>query len=216
MTTSSFFKLLCLGLLVLQIACNNEDPTLEVSGLFSTYQKAIADKQYESASYLLDQKTAQYYERLVGLAINEERSKLETINFKSKLIALALRQEYSKKELKALDGRQVFAFAAKNKINALDSVELYSIAKIVMDADFSKAAARMKRKGELTENFLKFKKEGADWKVNFAGFMNDSNSKQTSVEVTGIRAENKRIVKIIKNISSKRIKSNIWTPAKRW
>jgi len=55
---------------------------------------------------MLDQKTAQYYERLVDLAMNEERSKLEALNFKSKLIALALRQEYSKKELKALDGRQ--------------------------------------------------------------------------------------------------------------
>lgn len=216
MTTSSFFKFLCLGLLVIQIACNNEDPTVEVSGLFESYQKAIADKQYEKASYMLDQKTAQYYERLVDLAMNEERSKLEALNFKSKLIALALRQGYSKKELQALDGRQVFAYAAEHKINALDSVELYSIAKIVMDADFSKAAARMKRKGELTKEFLKFNKEGTDWKVNFAGIMNESNSQQTSVEVTGIKAENKRIISILKDISGKRIKSNIWTPAKRW
>jgi len=127
-----------------------------------------------------------------------------------------LRQAYSKKELQALDGRQVFSFAAKNKINALDSVELYTIAKIVMDSDLVKAAARMKRKDQLTDEYLKFNKEGADWKVNFAGIMNNSNTKQTSVEVTGIKNENKRAFDIIKKISGKRIKSNIWTPAKRW
>jgi len=74
----------------------------------------------------------------------------------------------------------------------------------------------MKRKNKLTDAYLKFNKEGGDWKVNFAGIMNESNTKQTSVEVSGIKKENKRAFDIIKNISDKRIKSNIWTPAKRW
>jgi len=213
---SPLLKFLLFGLLIFQLACRGEDPTTEVRDLFKSYQDAIAQEQFEQASFLLDQKTAQFYERVVDLAINAKKADLEILNFKSKLIALALRQNYSKKELQALDGRQVFSFAAKNKINALDSVELYSIAKIVMDADFKKAAARMKRKNELTDAYLKFNKEGADWKVNFAGIMNDSNTKQTSVEVTGIKSENKRAFDIIKKISGKRIKSNIWTPAKRW
>jgi len=185
---SPFLKFLLFGLLIFQLACRGEDPTTDVHDLFKSYQDAIAQEQYEQASFLLDQKTAK----------------------------LALRQNYSKKELGALDGRQVFSFAAKNKINALDSVQLYSIAKIVMDADLKKAAARMKRKNKLTDAYLKFNKEGGDWKVNFAGIMNESNTKQTSVEVSGIKKENKRAFDIIKNISDKRIKSNIWTPAKRW
>lgn len=213
---SPFFKLAVFSLLLLTWACRGEDPTAAVEGLFDKYQKAIAQGQYEQASYLLDNKTAQYYEKIIDLAMNSPKSKLEGLNFKSKLIALALRQEHSKKELQALDGRQVFAFAAKNKINALDSVGLYSIAKIVMDADFKKAVARMKRSSELSETYLKFNKEAEDWKINFATIMNEKNSEETSVVLTGIRNENKRAIDIIKKISDKRIKRNIWTPASRW
>jgi len=213
---SPFLKILFFCLLLMQWACRGEDPTTEVQALFDNYQNAIAQEQFEQASYLLDTKTAQYYEKVIDLAMESPKSKLEALNFKSKLIALALRQEHSKKELKALDGRQVFAFAAKNKINALDSVGLYSIAKIVMDADYKKAVSRMNRKNELTETYLKFNKEGEDWKINFASIMNEKNTKQTSVVLTGIKGENQRAIQIVKNISDKRLKRNIWTPAKRW
>ena len=213
---SPFLKFLLFGLLVFQMACKGGDPTQEVHALFAAYQAAIAGADYEKASYLLDQKSATYYEKVIDKAMNSKKSNLEAINFNSKLIALALRQEFSKKELLELDGRQVFAFAAKNRINALDSVELYSIAKIVMDGDFTKAAARMSRNGKLTDSYLKFNKEAGEWKVNFAGIMNESNDQKTSVVLSGIKDENKRAVQIVKNISAKRLKRNIWTPASRW
>ena len=213
---SPFLKFLLFGLLLSQMACKGGDPTQEVHALFEAYQAAIAEADYEKASYLLDQKSAAYYEKVIDKAMNSKKSSLEAINFNSKLIALALRQEFSKKELLELDGRQVFAFAAKNRINALDSVELYSIAKIVMDGDFTKAAARMSRNGKLTDSYLKFNKEADEWKVNFAGIMNESNEQNTSVVLSGIKDENKRAVQIVKNISTKRLKRNIWTPASRW
>lgn len=213
---SPFFKLALLSLLVLLWACRGEDPTTEVQATFDKYQKTIAEGQFEQASYLLDTKTAQYYEKLIDLALNSPKSELEALNFKSKLIALALRQEHSKKELRELDGRQVFAFAAKNHINPLDSIEFYTIGKIVMDADFKKAVARMKRKSEISDTYLKFNKESEEWKVNFASNINEQNDKETSVVLTGIRGENKRALAIIKKFSDKRIKRSIWTPASRW
>jgi len=213
---SPFFKILFFSVLLLQWACRGEDPTTAVQGLFDKYQNAIAAGQYEQASYLLDTKTAQYYEKVIDLALNSPKSQLEALNFKSKLIALALRQEHSKKELKEMDGRQVFAFASKNQINPVDSIEFYSIGKIVMDADFKKAVARMKRKSEVSDTYLKFNKEGEDWKVNFASNINDKNDKETRVVLTGIRDENKRALAIVKKISDKRIKRSIWTPASRW
>jgi len=213
---SPFLKFTVFSLFLLLWACRGEDPTTAVQALFDKYQNAIAQGQYEQASYLLDTKTAQYYEKIIDLALNSPKSALEELNFKSKLIALALRQEHSKKELKELDGRQVFAFAAKNKINALDSVGLYSIAKIVMKAEFKEAVARMKRDSDLTETYLKFNKEAEEWKLNFASIMNNKNSKETSVVLTGIKDENKRAIQLIKNISDKRIKRNIWTPASKW
>jgi len=111
---SPFLKILLFGLLIIQLACKGGDPTQEVHAIFETYQAAIAAKDYEKASYLLDQKSATYYEKVIEKAMNSKKSDLEAINFNSKLIALALRQEFSKKELLELDGRQVFAFAAKN------------------------------------------------------------------------------------------------------
>ena len=85
-----------------------------------------------------------------------------------------------------------------------------------MDADFKKAVARMKRKSEISDTYLKFNKEEGEWKVNFASNINEQNDKETSVVLTGIRGENKRALAIIKKFSDKRIKRSIWTPASRW
>ncbi len=213
---SPVFKMLLFSVLLLQWACRGDDPTTAVQGLFDKYQNSIAQGQFEEASYLLDAKTAQYYEKVIDLALNSPKSELETLNFKSKLIALALRQEHTKKELKEMDGRQVFSFATKNHIHPLDSIEFYSIGKIVMDSDFKKAVARMRRKSEISDTYLKFNKEGDDWKINFASNINESNDKNTSVVLTGISGENKRALAIIKKFSDKRIKRSIWTPASRW
>jgi len=85
-----------------------------------------------------------------------------------------------------------------------------------MDGDFSKAAARMSRSGQLTDSFLKFNKVNDEWKINFAGVMNEANDQKTSVVLSGIKNENKRAIQIVKNISDKRLKRSIWTPASRW
>ena len=66
------------------------------------------------AATLIDQKSVEYYNQVIKLALETERKKLGAVNFNSKLMALALRQEFSKKEIKDLKGEQVFAFAAKN------------------------------------------------------------------------------------------------------
>lgn len=212
---SPFFKFLCLGFIVVIFACG-DSPIKGVEDLFSGYQSAIQKEQYGRAAGMIDQKSIEYYEQIIKLAKETERKKLGAVNFNSKLIALALRQEFSKKELTELTGRQVFAFAAENHLNPMDSIQQYTIAKTVMESGLEKAVSRMKRKGELTDSYLKFIKEEGIWKMNFASVMNEENNSKTSIVLSGIRDENKRALKIVESISEKRIKRNIWVPANRW
>ena len=212
---SPFFKFLCLGFIVVIFACG-DSPIKGVEDLFSGYQSAIHKEQYGRAAGMIDQKSIEYYEQIIKLAKETERKKLGAVNFNSKLIALALRQEFSKKELTELTGRQVFAFAAENHLNPMDSIQQYTIAKTVMESGLEKAVSRMKRKGELTDSYLKFIKEEGIWKMNFASVMNEENDSKTSIVLSGIRDENKRALKIVESISEKRIKRNIWVPANRW
>lgn len=211
----SFFKFLVAGLITLFFACG-ESPTKGIEDLFAAYKTAINQKQYDVAADLLDRKSIEYYNQVIKLAKEMERKKLGEVNFNSKLMALALRQEFSKKELNNLTGEKAFAFAAKNHLNPLDSIEQYTIAKTVMESGLNKAVSRMYKKGELTETYLKFIKVDEVWKMNFASIMNDDNASLTSIDVSGIRDENKQIFKIIEGISERRIKRNIWVPANRW
>lgn len=212
---SPFLKFLALGFIVSLFACG-DSPLEGVEDLFTEYKTAIEQKQYGKASSLIDQKSVEYYNQVIKLALETERKKLGAVNFNSKLMALALRQNYSKKQLKDLTGEQVFAFAAENHLNPMDSISQYTIAKTVMESGLNKAVSRMYRKGELTETYLKFIKVDGVWKMNFASVMNDDNDLNTSIVLSGIRDENKRAIKIVESISDKRIKRNIWVPANRW
>ncbi|MFK7978626.1 MAG: hypothetical protein AB8G86_01475 [Saprospiraceae bacterium] len=212
---SSFLKFLVFTLFISFFACG-DSPLDAVDDLFEEYKVAIEQKQYGKAAGLIDQKSVEYYNQVIKLALEKERKDLGAVNFNSKLMALALRQFYSKKELKDLTGEQVFAFAAENHLNPMDSIGQYTIAKTVMESGLSKAVSRMYRKGELTETYLKFIKVDGVWKMNFASVMNDDNDLNTSIVLSGIKDENKRAIKIVESISGKRVKRNIWVPAKRW
>ena len=212
---SPFLKFLVFSLFISFFACG-DSPLDGVEDLFTEYKTAIEQKQYGKAAGLIDQKSVEYYNQVIKLALETERKKLGAVNFNSKLMALALRQSYSKKELKDLTGEQVFAFAAENHLNPMDSIGQYTIAKTVMESGLNKAVSRMYRKGELTETYLKFIKVDGVWKMNFASVMNDDNDLNTSIVLSGIKDENKRAIKIIESISDKRIKRNIWVPANRW
>ena len=159
-----FLKFLVLGLLISFIACG-DSPLEGVENLFAEYKSAIEQKQYGKAAGMIDQKSVEYYNQVKKLALETERKKLGEVNFNSKLIALALRQNYSKKELKNLTGEQIFAFAAENHLNPMDSIGQYTIAKTVMESGLNKAVSRMYRKGELTETYLKFIKVDGVWKM---------------------------------------------------
>ena len=210
-----FLKFLLFGFIVALFACG-DGPTKGVEDLFDAYKVAIEQEQYEKAATLIDQKSVEYYNQVIKLALETERTKLGAVNFNSKLMALAVRQEFSKKEIKDLTGEEVFAFAARNHLNPMDSIGQYTIAKTVMDSGLEKAVSRMYRKGELTETYLKFIKVDGVWKMNFASVMNDENDLKTSIVSSGIRDENKRAIKIVEAISDKRIKRNIWVPVNRW
>ncbi len=212
---SPFLKFLVFGLFISFFACG-DSPLDGVEDLFEEYKTAIEQKQYGKAAGLIDQKSVEYYNQVIKLALEKERKQLGEVNFNSKLMALALRQSYSKKELKDLTGEQVFAFAAENHLNPMDSIGQYTIAKTVMESGLSKAVSRMYRKGELTKTYLKFIKVDGVWKMNFASVMNDDNDLNTSIVLSGIKDENKRAIKIVESISGKRIKRNIWVPANRW
>ena len=210
-----FLKFLVFGILLSFFACG-DSPVDAVDDLFETYKAAIEQKQYDKAAGLIDQKSVEYYNQVIKLALEKERKQLGAVNFNSKLMALALRQNYSKKGLKDLTGEQVFAFAAENHLNPMDSIGQYTIAKTVMESSLNKAVSRMYRKGELTETYLKFIKVDGVWKMNFASVMNADNDLNTSIVLSGIKDENKRAIKIVEAISDKRIKRNIWIPANRW
>ena len=210
-----FLRFLFLGFVLCIFACG-ESPTKGVEKLFETYKTTIQQKQYNKAADLIDQKSVEYYNQVIKLAKETERKKLGQVNFNSKLIALAIRQEFSKKELNDLTGEEVFAFSAENHLNPLDSIGQYTIAKTVMESGLNKAVSRMYKKGELTETYLKFIKVDGVWKMNFASVMNNENDLKTSIVISGIRDENKRAIKIVKEISDKRLKRNIWIPANRW
>jgi hypothetical protein len=212
---SQFVNCFLFGLLTLLVACGDK-PTQGVENLFNEYKTAIQKKQYGKAAGLIDQKSIEYYDQVIKLALETERKKLGAVNFNSKLIALALRQEFSKKELLELNGKQVFSFAATNHLNPLDSIGEYTIARTVMESGMNKAVSRMNRNGELTDTYLKFIKENEQWKMNFASVMNNDNDSNTSIVLSGIRDENKRAIKIVQKISKKRLKRNIWVPANRW
>ena len=211
----SFFNFLLLGFVLTIFACGGS-PTEGVEKAFNAYKTAIEQNQYERAASMIDQKSIEYYTQIIKLAKETERKKLGAVNFNSKLIALALRQEFSKKELNDLTGEEVFAFAAKNHLNPMDSIGHYEIAKTVMESGLSKAVSRLRKKGELTETYLKFIKVDEVWKMNFASVMNDVNDSNTSIVLSGIKDENKRAIKMVRAISDKRIKRNIWIPADRW
>ncbi len=212
---SPLLEFLLLTILLIQLACGG-DPTKAVETVFTAYQDAIEKKQFGKAAGLLDQKSVEYYDKIIQLALETERQKLGEVNFNSKVVALALRQEHSKKQIKELNGRQVFAFAAEHHLNPMDSVGQYAIAKIVMEGNFEKAVARMTHNGELTDTYLKFIRENGVWKLNFASIMNEENDSNTSLVLSGIRDENNRAIKIIRAISDKPLKRNIWIPANRW
>ena len=212
---SPFLKFLALGFLISLFACG-DSPTAGVENLFAAYKTAIEQAQYGKAASLIDQKSVEYYNQVKKLALETERKKLGEVNFNSKLLALALRQTYSKKGIKDLTGEQIFAFAAENHLNPLDSISQYTIAKTVMESGLNKAVSRMYRKGELTETYLKFIKVDGVWKMNFASVMNEDNDLNTSIVLSGIKNENKRAIKIVESISDKRLKRNIWVPANRW
>ncbi len=211
----SFLKFLVFCLFLSFFACG-DSPVDAVDDLFEEYKAAIQQKQYGKAAGLIDQKSVEYYNQVIKLALEKERKGLGEVNFNSKLMALALRQNYSKKRLKDLTGEQVFAFAAENHLNPMDSIGQYTIAKTVMESGLNKAVSRMYRKGKLTESYLKFIKVDGVWKMNFASVMNEDNDLNTSIVLSGIKDENKRAIKIIEAISDKRIKRNIWVPANRW
>jgi len=83
---SPFLKFTVFSLFLLLWACRGEDPTTAVQALFDKYQNAIAQGQYEQASYLLDTKTAQYYEKIIDLAFD----KYSLLPLKIKLMHLIL------------------------------------------------------------------------------------------------------------------------------
>ncbi|MEM1119040.1 MAG: hypothetical protein AAGJ18_01240 [Bacteroidota bacterium] len=212
---SSFLKFLSFVFLAILVACGGS-PTDAVDELFESYKVAIEQGEYDKAATMLDAKTVEYYDRVTKLALETERKELGELNFYSKLMALALRQSFSKKEIKDLKGEEVFAFMAKNNLNPMDSIGQYTIAKTVMQSGLDKAVSRMYKKGELTDTYLKFNKVDKVWKLNFASVMNEDNASNTSIELTGVGNENKRALKIVQDISQKRIKRNIWVPANRW
>ena len=67
-----FLKFLLFGFIVTLFACG-DGPTKGVEDLFDNYKVAIEQEQYEKAATFIDQKSVEYYNQVIKLALETER-----------------------------------------------------------------------------------------------------------------------------------------------
>lgn len=193
-------------------ACSNSTDSEAIRYTFQEYQKAIQEGNGLVAANLLDSKTLEWYDKLVDMANGSNKAELQKSNFFSKVTVLAIRQEFDKKGIEQMDAKSAFAFAVEK--NLYGNIKDYTIANIKTDGE--RAVARMEQDGELSETYFKFIRENGKWYINFASMINLLNDDNTGRLVQNIPGENKNALKVVSEISSRPIKSYIWTPAKNW
>ena len=214
--TAFSFTVLLMATLFLS-SCGGQSDAESIKSTFTYYQQAVLNNDGMAAAKCLDQKTLEWYDKLLNMAKETKKSELEKTNYFSKLTVLALRQQFSKKEIDELDAKSAFSFAVKNSLYNQDVIKNYQINNLKIEND--KAIAALTKTANVNNNedtFVKFIKEDTGWKLNFAAMINILNDDATGKLIENIPNENARAIKAVAAISGKSVKRNIWTPTSRW
>ena len=195
--------------------CSSKSDAELITEVFQNYTTAIKTNKGMLAAEYLDQKTLDWFDKLLDMSLNARKSALQKSNILSKVTVLSIRQEHSKKEIKAMNNKAVFAFALDKDLYHQDSTKQFTIANLKIENSRAVAAVRMNGK-EVPGKYIKFLKDHDGWKLNFAAMINILNDQATGRLVENIPNENKKAINIVRKNSKKSIKRNIWTPAKNW
>ncbi|HHH49906.1 MAG TPA: hypothetical protein ENK52_02885 [Saprospiraceae bacterium] len=196
-------------------ACSSKTDAELITEVFQNYTSAIKNNQGMLAAEYLDQKTLDWFDKLLDMSLNAPKSELQKSNMLSKVTVLSIRQEHSKKEIKALNNKAVFAFALDKDLYHQDSTKQFTIANLKIGNPRAVAAVNINGK-EVPGKYIKFLKDKDGWKLNFAAMINILNDQATGRLVENIPAENRKAIHIVRKLSNKPIKRNIWKPAKNW
>ena len=216
MNFKSFFLLgILFSASLLFTNCSGKSDAELIKATFAYYQKAIINNDGMAAAKCLDQKTLDWFDKLIQMSKETKKSELEKTNYLSKLTVLALRQEFDKKKIEALDAQTAFSFAVKKSLYDQNIIKEYQVNNIKIEDP--RAIAALAKDGKTDEdNFIKFIKEENGWKINFAAMINIMNDDATGRLIENIPNENSKAIKAVAKISGKSVKRNIWTPSNRW
>jgi hypothetical protein len=146
---------------------DNTDPVSEqkISEVFSQFADALKEGNPEKATDLTSVDTFNVYEKCRKLALDSSGTNLAELPQLEIIMILQYRYMLSKKELEAMNGRQLFSWAIKEGLVNQALVEGVSIDEISLEGTEA-FASFFKGKQKVEEDRFRFVEEDSSWKID--------------------------------------------------
>lgn len=205
-----------LMVLVLTMACNNVQNTKKqdkekelVVASFEHYKAAILKDDGREAEKYIDDKTIEYYSKLLEDVLTTDSTQLSSLGVMHKLLVLNIRGQVPKEDLVLLDGKGLLIYTINAGMTNRDITEA-NIKNITVDGNF--AQGQLLKEGRITPVMFDFYKRNKEWKIDLTSIFEITNiGLNEAIEKSGME-EDKCILKMLEPFLGDSIDNKIWHP----
>ncbi|MGR4874570.1 hypothetical protein [Pseudoxanthomonas sp. LARHCG66] len=205
----SRWLLLCL-LLAPIFSVHAADDETAVRAAFAAYKSAVLARQGERAADQVTTGTLREYARYRELALSAPRTELEALPMTERLQVLIIRARVPARDLRAMDGRTVFAHAVDRGWIGREGVERSELGTLQVDGDH--AAARLKI-GTVEMPFdFEFEREQGRWHFNLIPLVTMSEDVFKQLARQNGVSENEMVMTLVRGLSEAPVDDSLWDP----
>ena len=184
----------------------------KVAAAFKEYQSAILNDQAFKAIQVVDQRTHDYYQNMLGTILSADSLAVEALPLLDRMTVLMTRYRVPLDTLLRINGDGLFLYAIRNGMVVKSGVMNLSCGPVTVTGDF--ASAQMLVNQELTPLEFHFYRENKQWRINLPSVFSVAQSGLQGLIASEGITENQFIQGILTTIPGQITIPQAWQPLK--
>ncbi len=178
--------------------------------VYNNYQTAIIEKKSAEAVTYLDGNTIKWYEDILKMVKQYDKSKLQQKDILTQLNVLLIRDSAPREDIQKFDGRSLIEFCIFYGLIGKESVE--GIQPYDIQINDRTALAKLEGKDGDTGSKIGFSYEKPTWKLDLTVLFPYSEIALLNTAKSYSMNEEDFVLMVVQSVSQKRVTEDIWNP----
>ncbi len=206
---------LCIILLCF-VSCTNGNEKQLISNVWNKYKVSLSDKNGEQAVKYVDKNTIRYYSRYVNSIKNDDSVAVAGLCLTDQILILSARQMMTEYAILNMTPQSLYSFCVQKDFLSSQQMSDTKIDKIIITGDSASGMVDFQGKYAMP---IEFRKEDAEWKINFVSMLTKSSKDVSAYMEKQIHEQgmttSQFIYSMLSQLDSKPVSTSIWNAVKK-